>query len=377
MECAVCKIKLNRRYDDYIECCECSSSSHLKCVNMEIKEFHKMVEDKSVKNWFCNGCSANITSASQDNNKSNLSVIESDDETGAPCISEATIDGGGGGPLDVAVNLLLGKMDALIQSSEKPCCCSKLISKLIDDNLKLRKAIESQAILVESLQSEVHAYIVSSQKVYGSINNVETKQTQKMSAPGSIQPVSASSLAGERARQEKVSPADSANSTAQGIEARSGKKASVGSPKGAEPAVTDNLNGCKNAVQDDVTHTNNQPWTSVVRKAKRWRNNMRDPVVGELQTDKAKLRAVPRRAFIHVTRLHPQTTCEDVVESLKKDLSGVVCERLQSRFPGSYASFKVTINQSDFDKAMDPLLWPEGSLVRQFFQKRRIKVAET
>lgn len=373
MECAVCEIRINRRYDDYIECSECSSSSHIKCVELKIDDYHKMVKDKSVKDWSCKGCSTDITPVSKDDSER----ILSQNETG--CGADIVHGSGAkediaGSPLEVTINLLLEKVDTLMHTAVKTCCCESLISNLRNENLELRKAIESQSLLIESLRVDIRACIAPSQGVCGAVNNINTRQSQKMSAPEAVH-ILGEELRGHRQVRQRNVEAEA--STVRNSGAKPGNKVADTSPNKATPATTTSLRRCENAENDDAVLPNIQPWTRVANKSKRGRNNMRDPIVGELQTDKAMLKAVPRRTCLHVTRLHPQTTSEDVTESLKEDLPGVVCEQLRSRFPESYASFKVTIDQDDLNKAMTPLLWPKGTFVRRFFQRRRREIAET
>ncbi|PSN32383.1 hypothetical protein C0J52_24589 [Blattella germanica] len=42
------------------------------------------------------------------------------------------------------------------------------------------------------------------------------------------------------------------------------------------------------------------------------------------------------------------------------------CESLKPKYPESYSSFKVMIDNENFDKAFNGELWPKGTLVKRF-----------
>lgn len=73
---------------------------------------------------------------------------------------------------------------------------------------------------------------------------------------------------------------------------------------------------------------------------------------------------------LHVHRLDPGTTLEDVIRFLQPIFQEVKCEALVSTQPTVYALFKVNINASNGERASDPSLWPEGVCVRKFFRPK-------
>lgn len=117
---------------------------------------------------------------------------------------------------------------------------------------------------------------------------------------------------------------------------------------------------------------NDETWTKV-RQGSRKRKGT--AIVGELQMSGIGLKVAPKVVHLHVTRLHPETTCDDIIRYLGKEFPEVGCEMLKSRFPDHYASFKVTINSDNKERGLDPKLWPEGTLVRMFFQRRNVNAA--
>lgn len=61
----------------------------------------------------------------------------------------------------------------------------------------------------------------------------------------------------------------------------------------------------------------------------------------------------------------------ELVELLKPTFPEVSCEKLVSRHPELYSSFKVGIYEGNFGTAMDPALWPSNACIRRFLQLER------
>lgn len=83
-----------------------------------------------------------------------------------------------------------------------------------------------------------------------------------------------------------------------------------------------------------------------------------------------KLQAVPKKAFLFVSRFAPETEAEDVVSFLKAKFPEVQCEKLESRYAEHYSCFKVTIHLSNLENASKPESWPSGIYVSRFFRPR-------
>ncbi|KAJ3666660.1 hypothetical protein Zmor_002095 [Zophobas morio] len=94
------------------------------------------------------------------------------------------------------------------------------------------------------------------------------------------------------------------------------------------------------------------------------------PIVGN--SSKTSLTSVPkaRVATFHITRLHPSTTIDKVVEYLSNTTNDVTCEKLNAKKPEIYSSFKITIPASLTETVMDAEFWPQGVTINKFFRKR-------
>lgn len=83
-----------------------------------------------------------------------------------------------------------------------------------------------------------------------------------------------------------------------------------------------------------------------------------------------KLKGVPKVISLHVYRLDPETTVENLIHYLKPSFPEVLCEKLNSKHPESYSSFKVNLYEEHLEQALDPNLWPRNCCVRRFLYMR-------
>lgn len=100
-----------------------------------------------------------------------------------------------------------------------------------------------------------------------------------------------------------------------------------------------------------------------------------DPSVSERRSrivgrnSECGIKAVKPVCYLHICKLHPNTTTEELTEYLKGLFPEVSVSKLDSKFSHFYASFKVRLNSENFAKAMNPELWPDNAMVREFFHR--------
>ncbi|KAG0418074.1 hypothetical protein HPB47_005148 [Ixodes persulcatus] len=90
-------------------------------------------------------------------------------------------------------------------------------------------------------------------------------------------------------------------------------------------------------------------------------------LTGASETSKLSVASpsMSRRALF-VTKLAPDTTCEDVSSHLSSiGLDKLECRRLKT-WHDSYASFHVSMAAEDFVKLADPAVWPKSCLFKTF-----------
>ena len=121
--------------------------------------------------------------------------------------------------------------------------------------------------------------------------------------------------------------------------------------------------------QENTQQNTTENWSVFENKKNKKR---KPPVIGKsVEPSLTGIKSVPKASSLFVFRLDPVTTCEDLIKYLEKDFPEVTCEKLRSKYPSCYSSFKVTIYQHNTSTALKPLTWPNGILVTRFFQKYR------
>ncbi|CAG9825631.1 unnamed protein product [Phaedon cochleariae] len=93
-------------------------------------------------------------------------------------------------------------------------------------------------------------------------------------------------------------------------------------------------------------------------------------IIGK-NTENNLVKGVPKFTTLHVSRINKDTTSEALTELLHKHFPEATCEAMNSRYPDSYSSFKVKIRNDNFNKAMDPEVWPYGTCISRFLERRR------
>ena len=124
--------------------------------------------------------------------------------------------------------------------------------------------------------------------------------------------------------------------------------------------------------QLEMNKLNETPFTLVthrknIKQREQPTQRRKSLLIGSGNTTSTTLKSVPKMAYFHVSRLEPSTTEESIVELLRKYVSQVQCEKLNSKMPNIYASFKITIPLNEKDKIINPELWPNGITVNRFF----------
>lgn len=130
-------------------------------------------------------------------------------------------------------------------------------------------------------------------------------------------------------------------------------------------AVVENNNKPNN-----ISRVNNQKWAQPeTRMAVTRKRRKRDGVVGTGQS-RVDVKTVPKKSLIYVSRFAPETTAESVRGIVSGLCPEVECERVQSKYPQYYSSFKIAVNDSNKELIMDPEVWPSGIYINKFFRSR-------
>lgn len=100
------------------------------------------------------------------------------------------------------------------------------------------------------------------------------------------------------------------------------------------------------------------------------------PLVGvapEVRSSGLTLRAVAPRKAIFVSRLMPDATVDDVrshlLNHLKVAPNEIAVFKFNFKHKRSISSFKIVLPDSYLEKALDPVAWPEHSIIHEFLAK--------
>lgn len=128
------------------------------------------------------------------------------------------------------------------------------------------------------------------------------------------------------------------------------------------------LNG-RDGVSEAVPAEKNSDseWKFVKNKNRKPRKTL---VVGTY-SGAADVEGLDKFKAFHVSNLKPDTSVENLQNFLKNKFSNVICEKLSSRYPNSYSSFKVLIPSSEYNKALEGSNWPNKVNVHHFFHRKR------
>ncbi|KAJ3646919.1 hypothetical protein Zmor_024478 [Zophobas morio] len=249
---------------------------------------------------------------------------------------------------------------------EVMCCGSKVTPTPLPEK-KMTNSIaqeEEKDLHIKSLCANLDILL----KQITLLNNIIIKQEEGIS--NNHNPETTSQEINEIVKNSKLLPLKNTNDKQQ--------KKTQDSP--SNQAKTPNQ-GDKDKNDDNENLNNNKTlqneddnWNKVKSK-KRHRRESNKPIIG-CSVDNSTPKAVPRRSFIHVYRLNPSTTTKDIEDHLcMSNICTFGVEKLQSRYPDLYSSFKVTIDHKDQDVAMKPETWPRGSCVNRFFHRILKKTA--
>lgn len=129
--------------------------------------------------------------------------------------------------------------------------------------------------------------------------------------------------------------------------------------------AAENINIETSSLERNIGLSQNEDWVNVRRK-KSHHNNKRS-ITGSC--DSIELKAVPKKSFLFVSRIRPNTDKSALKAHLVQYFPEAEVEDLTSSYPEVYKSFKVIVNQTSFEDALDSSKWPSGAYVTKFFRK--------
>lgn len=108
---------------------------------------------------------------------------------------------------------------------------------------------------------------------------------------------------------------------------------------------------------------NNHKYDVWQQQRRRRRNNL---IYGK-STEDSTFKRVTKFVDFHIFRCPLDMTCEKMIEYLhSKNIIGIKCEKMQSKYPEVYCSFKVPVPANLQKNLIDPEVWPEYVGVDRF-----------
>ncbi|KAJ3656330.1 hypothetical protein Zmor_015414 [Zophobas morio] len=125
----------------------------------------------------------------------------------------------------------------------------------------------------------------------------------------------------------------------------------------------------RNVIKSNVKESEANPKKSVDFFSTGLTQNKTKPIIGT--SNNRKLLSVLKKSTIsiHLSRLVPATTERDILDYLGTLNKDVLCEKLVSKKPDVYSSFKIEVPRDLKKTLLSPSYWPEGVLVKIFFRR--------
>ena len=299
------------RHCDYLTCFVCKNDHHINCVNVSIELFMEMRSKNALNTWNC-GCSIPNLAAS-----SSHGSVEAGNASTTPKIGEfvtadllnqfgSYLTAEIGKMIDVAMTTMRNAYETKIEELKNDLASIKETSKS-DEISKLQNIISHKDSQIRSLKDSLLAKDVNKSMVKNIKNN-----NKLQSLPG-MPPMCQTSIDANPKKGE------SATSSQQ--------------PKVRDMQCASSLPKPNN---DDTQLGNLEDggsWTAVVRSNKQRLVKQR-AIIGTGKSE--QVAAVSRRCHVHVNRLDPKTTEENLVIHLKRqNISVTECAKLNNRKPDS------------------------------------------
>lgn len=266
---------------------------------------------------------------------------------------------------DVTVNCCLDVMDGeavddqSLHLSAKAPTIEEIKIKYLEEILKQKDLIiENQAIAIKSLQDQLSLI----RNIPSRHNSIEPTPTLEMTS-------TAGSYAGAVGKNQTKSSKSL------------GKVNPSGTPKQISSAavshalhVAQSSKICRDIIHLDNMDSTPPPSVTKPEAASGPRKRSRNILIGDAKdlpsTTSLKSANESARRHFHTTNWDSNTREEVLLSYLKSFSPQVSVEKLNSRDPERYASFKVSVPISDVPAITKPEIWPSGVRVNQFFRAR-------
>jgi hypothetical protein len=351
MNCLICNRKIDSK--ELIKCNGCNAGFHYRCVNIPGTVFN---EDQAQlkRDFLCDSC-LNVTQRKRvtddtpvRGSRVSMGVKETCDqsfedvvqsEVGRSLTSDTMFSISS--IMDKVNRVILSKMNDLEAKIIKEI--KSAVTVLTLENSKLRQELNDVNKKCISYEQEIkmlktEAEVLNKENGDGrNINN--SRGTQKQRVVNSLIQAPTSILS----TTVKVGDAEGGTPSMPPLQPLLSQAEQSLSPSYAAVA------------RENAIATNQDTWTEVKRSKKI------NPIKKGGNTSVVMLKAVERKKFLHLWRLNKCTTEEDLKNYITKLLGehiDMAIEKLKPRTERDYASFRIGVPESMFEKLCDSDIWP-------------------
>lgn len=368
MNCTTCRKKIEA--GELLKCIECKDGFHYRCVNITSAAFEE--GHVQLKRTFkCDSCMnvtqrVRVTDETPVRGARSTIILETED------IMEKT----GLQPYESQfMNNIMEKMMAKLNAFEEKILLEfkTTVTVLALENSKIRQelnesnercvSLEKEVIVLKNERSTVMGQQMAEITGIGSHKQHQqgTSTTQRRVLP--VQKNNNVCSGGGGTRCQRPAPEPEPSATAQMAHTRAAAPAPMAQDAAAAPegltshkivSYADVAGAMKSACSAEVTVLRNQSdsWTEV--------NYKKTPKKGGNKSI-VSIKAVERKKNLHVWRLDKDTTEDTLKEYILNILGGesiVTIDKLKPKIERNYASFKIGVSESDYDKLYNPNMWP-------------------
>lgn len=132
-------------------------------------------------------------------------------------------------------------------------------------------------------------------------------------------------------------------------------------PKSSYAAVANKVASVTLNKEQQVTTEVGSNWIEVNRNKQ---VKVLNPVIKGGNSSNLQIKAVERKKHLHLWRLLPETTTDDLTQYIQSVLgkeSYVKVDKINHKTERGYASFRVCVSESNFDQLCNPDIWPSNA----------------
>lgn len=325
MDCTVCGRKTD--VGEMIKCNGCKAVYHHRCVNISSAAF-KEGQVQLKRTFLCDTC-ANVTRRTR-------------------ITDDTPVRGARAGPMEpnqsFGENVSQAKAESLTSDEIVDKFSSIVMSKISAFETNILQEIKATVAVLALENSALREELKEvNMKCWSYEKRIKELETELIGEKNESHDIDTNS---QKQRQARVPLSKTPKSTI---------SSATPTPPLPNPAETSYAAVTRKATDAKVENKSGNDWIEV-------KNNRRsNPIKRGGNNSIASLKAVERKKFLHVWRLEKNTTEDSLkvyIRQILGDDSEILVQKLITRTERDYASFRIGVTVSHYEKLCDPDLWP-------------------